>query len=108
MVILGHNLGNSQVSVYRTIGPTLVNSFFNEIHVNKQNSPRCGAAFCDVTPRAILQVCPIKWTLGVIWVKSRELLVAFKVDGKCSLMFYVTVKMLSNVELTENALLNTF
>ena len=24
MVILGHNLGNSQVSVYRTIGPTLV------------------------------------------------------------------------------------
>ena len=26
MVILEHNLGNSQVSVYRTIGPTLVNS----------------------------------------------------------------------------------
>ena len=24
VVILGHNLGNSQVSVYRTIGPTLV------------------------------------------------------------------------------------
>ena len=24
MVILGHNLDNSQVSVYRTIGPTLV------------------------------------------------------------------------------------
>ena len=24
MVLLGHNLGNSQVSVYRTIGPTLV------------------------------------------------------------------------------------
>ena len=24
MVILGHNLGNSQVSVYRTIGPTLI------------------------------------------------------------------------------------
>ena len=24
MVILGHNLGNSQVSVYRTFGPTLV------------------------------------------------------------------------------------
>ena len=24
MVIPGHNLGNSQVSVYRTIGPTLV------------------------------------------------------------------------------------
>ena len=23
VVILGHNLGNSQVSVYRTIGPTL-------------------------------------------------------------------------------------
>ena len=26
VVILGHNLGNSQVSVYRTIGPTLVYS----------------------------------------------------------------------------------
>ena len=25
MVILEHSLGNSQVSVYRTIGPTLVN-----------------------------------------------------------------------------------
>ena len=25
MVIPGHNLGNSQVSVYKTIGPTLVN-----------------------------------------------------------------------------------
>ena len=24
VIILGHNLGNSQVSVYRTIGPTLV------------------------------------------------------------------------------------
>ena len=24
VVILGHNLGNSQVSVYRTIGPTLL------------------------------------------------------------------------------------
>ena len=24
VVILGHNLGNSQVSVYKTIGPTLV------------------------------------------------------------------------------------
>ena len=24
VVILGHNLGNSQVTVYRTIGPTLV------------------------------------------------------------------------------------
>ena len=24
VVILGHNLGNSQVSVYRTVGPTLV------------------------------------------------------------------------------------
>ena len=24
LVILGHNLGNSQVSLYRTIGPTLV------------------------------------------------------------------------------------
>ena len=24
MVIPGHNLGNSQVSIYRTIGPTLV------------------------------------------------------------------------------------
>ena len=28
MVILGHNLGNSQVSVYRTIGPTLVDWIF--------------------------------------------------------------------------------
>ena len=27
VVILGHNLGNSQVSVYRTIGPTLVKVF---------------------------------------------------------------------------------
>ena len=27
MVLLGHNLGNSQVSVYRTIGPTLVNIY---------------------------------------------------------------------------------
>ena len=26
VVILGHNPGNSQVSVYRTIGPTLVSS----------------------------------------------------------------------------------
>ena len=26
VVILGHNLGNSQVSVYRTIGPTLVDN----------------------------------------------------------------------------------
>ena len=26
VVILGHNVGNSQVSVYRTIGPTLVYS----------------------------------------------------------------------------------
>ena len=24
VVILGHNLGNSQVSIYRTVGPTLV------------------------------------------------------------------------------------
>ena len=30
MVILGHNLGNSQVSVYRTIGPTLVISIYIE------------------------------------------------------------------------------
>ena len=28
VVILGHNLGNSQVSVYRTIGPTLVNFIY--------------------------------------------------------------------------------
>ena len=28
VVILGHNLGNSQVSVYRTIGPTLVCPFW--------------------------------------------------------------------------------
>ena len=27
VVIPGHNLGNSQVSVYRTIGPTLVYHF---------------------------------------------------------------------------------
>ena len=27
MVIPGHNLGNSQVRVYRTIGPTLVEMF---------------------------------------------------------------------------------
>ena len=27
VVILGHNLDNSQVSVYRTIGPTLVLEF---------------------------------------------------------------------------------
>ena len=27
VVILGHNLGHSQVSVYRTIGPTLVNIY---------------------------------------------------------------------------------
>ena len=27
VVILGHNLGNSQVSVYGTIGPTLVTIF---------------------------------------------------------------------------------
>ena len=30
VVILGHNLGNSQVSVYRTIGPTLVSSLKRE------------------------------------------------------------------------------
>ena len=30
MVILGHNLGNSQVSVYRTIGPTLVERILSE------------------------------------------------------------------------------
>ena len=29
VVLLGHNLGNSQVSVYRTIGPTLVLIFGN-------------------------------------------------------------------------------
>ena len=32
VVILGHNLGNSQVSVYRTIGPTLV-SYLNYLKV---------------------------------------------------------------------------
>ena len=31
MVILGHNLGNSQVSVYRTIGPTLVYVSFPQV-----------------------------------------------------------------------------
>ena len=31
MVILGHNLGNSQVSVYRTIGPTLVKCSYLDI-----------------------------------------------------------------------------
>ena len=31
VVILGHNLGNSQVSVYRTIGPTLVLIFTQNI-----------------------------------------------------------------------------
>ena len=46
-------LGKSQVSVYRTIGPTLV-SFFDEILVSKQNSPRWDAAFCGVTSEAIL------------------------------------------------------
>ena len=34
VVILGHNLGNSQVSVYRTIGPTLVS--FMDSFVFKQ------------------------------------------------------------------------
>ena len=32
MVILGHNLGNSQVSVYRTIGPTLVDLVVKSAH----------------------------------------------------------------------------
>ena len=31
VVIPGHNLGNSQVSVNRTIGPTLVIQFLNRI-----------------------------------------------------------------------------
>ena len=33
VVILGHNLGNSQVSVYRTIGPTLVFPFYQHVMV---------------------------------------------------------------------------
>ena len=32
VVIPGHNLGNSQVSVYRTIGPTLV-FYFTSLYV---------------------------------------------------------------------------
>ena len=31
VVIPGHNLGNSQVSVYRTIGPTLVISWLDKV-----------------------------------------------------------------------------
>ena len=53
MVIPGHNLGNSQVSVNRTIGPILV-SFFDENFVSKQNSTRWDAAFCGVPSGAIL------------------------------------------------------
>ena len=51
MVILGHNLGNSQVSVYRTIGPTLVLYLFakltNLIHCTDINYlfPRSGRDF---------------------------------------------------------------
>ena len=33
VVILGHNLGNSQVSVYRTIGPTLVYCIFKVLFI---------------------------------------------------------------------------
>ena len=32
VVILGHNLGNGQVSVYRTIGPTLVINNLSVLH----------------------------------------------------------------------------
>ena len=31
VVILGHNLGNSQVRVYRTIGPTLVEKLLQPV-----------------------------------------------------------------------------
>ena len=41
------------MSVYRTIGPTLV-SFFDANHVSKQNSPRWDAAVRGVTSWAIL------------------------------------------------------
>ena len=38
-------LGHDQVSVYRTIGPLVVISFFYESHVSKLNSPRWDAEF---------------------------------------------------------------
>ena len=42
MVIPGHNLGNSQVSVNRTIGPTLVFSSIDTESINFDHHLRCG------------------------------------------------------------------
>ena len=36
VVIPGHNLGNSQVSVNRTIGPTLVYSYFSQLNTHSR------------------------------------------------------------------------
>ena len=57
-------------------------SFFDEIPVNKQNSPRCDAAFCGVTSGdySVCQ-CSIKRTPGLygfkltsIWCSNQQLL----------------------------------
>ena len=46
MVIPGHNLGNSQVSVNRTIGPTLVQSFWNGATASVVFTSTLGAIKC--------------------------------------------------------------
>ena len=45
-------------------------SFFDEISLCKQNSPRCDAAFCGVTSGAMLFcLCPTKGTPGLYELK---------------------------------------
>ena len=50
VVILGHNLGDSQVSVYSTIGPTLVFSCF---------------------PGVVVQICVLltKYRINFVWIR---------------------------------------
>ena len=47
VVILGHNLDNSQVSVYRTIGPTLVFLLCNQSSKKKTGTIQGGLSPCD-------------------------------------------------------------
>ena len=51
-------------------------SFFDEIHVITQYSPRWDTSFCDVPFGAILLLMSVKKAARLIWVKPRKYLYA--------------------------------
>ena len=80
MVILWHNLGNSQVSVYRTIGPTLVFIQFDvplkiiSLISRRDESATSGAQFVPIGIPTIMRVSmgvPLKSVISKFLAKNQ-------------------------------------